>query len=103
MDTRFVSYKSFTLDCDLELRHGNLNFVHGTPSYFGLSFCEVGYIPFIGFWIMTDTRFVSGKHMTGDCDLDLGRENINFVHDTPSHLYLPEVWLNSLSRFFIYG
>ena len=40
-DTRFVSDKPLTLDCDLELGHGNLNFVRDTPAYFALSYCEV--------------------------------------------------------------
>ena len=31
-----------------------------------------------------DTQYVSDKSLTLDCDLDLGRGNINFVHDTPS-------------------
>ena len=41
MDTEFVNDKLLTLDCDLDLGHGNLNFVHDTPSHFALSFCEV--------------------------------------------------------------
>ena len=45
-------------------------------------------IPFIGFSVMADTRFVSVKPLTLDCDLDLGRGNINFVRDTPSYFAL---------------
>ena len=37
---------------------------------------------------MADTGFVSDKPLTFDCDLDLGRENLNFVRDTPSHFAL---------------
>ena len=37
---------------------------------------------------MADTQFVSDKHMTFDCNLDLGGGNLNFVHDTPSHFAL---------------
>ena len=40
-DTGFVSEKSLTFDCDLDLGGGNLNFVQHTPSHFALSFCEV--------------------------------------------------------------
>ena len=40
-DTQFVSDKPLTLDCDLDVGPVNLNFVHGTPSQFALSFCEV--------------------------------------------------------------
>ena len=40
-DTRFVSDKLMTFDCDLDLGYGNLNFVCHTPSHFALSFCEV--------------------------------------------------------------
>ena len=54
---------------------------------------------------MADTRFVSDQPLTGDCDLDLGRGNLNFVRDTPSHfaLFFNKVLLNSLYRFFSYG
>ena len=53
-------------------------------------------------WVMADTQFVSDNPLTFDCELDLGRGNLNFVRDTPSHLALSfcKVWLNSLSRFF---
>ena len=34
---------------------------------------------------MADTQFVIDKPLTFDCDPDLGRENLNFVQDTPSH------------------
>ena len=37
---------------------------------------------------MDGTRFVSEKQLTFDCDLDLGRGNLNFVRDTPSHFAL---------------
>ena len=40
-DTRFVSEKYLTFYCDLDLGRGNLNFVCGTSSHFGLSFWEV--------------------------------------------------------------
>ena len=40
-DTRFVSDKPLTLDCDLDLGHGNLNFVRDTPSHIALSYYEV--------------------------------------------------------------
>ena len=40
-DSRFVSDKHLTFDCDLDLGHGDLNFVGDTPSHFSLSFCEV--------------------------------------------------------------
>ena len=30
---------------------------------------------------MADTRFVSQKSMIFNCDLDLGRGNLNFVYD----------------------
>ena len=32
-----------------------------------------------------NTQFGSDKPFTLDCDLDLGRENLNFVRDTASH------------------
>ena len=35
-----------------------------------------------------DTQFVSNKSLTFDCDLHLGRGNLNFVHDIPSHFAL---------------
>ena len=41
MDTQLVSNKSLTVDCDLDLSRGNLNFVGDTLSHFALSFCEV--------------------------------------------------------------
>ena len=41
MDTRFVNDKPLTLDCDLDLGCGILNFVRDTPSYFVLSLCEI--------------------------------------------------------------
>ena len=41
MDTQFVNDKPLTLDCDVDLGHGNLNFVCNTPSHFVLSFCEI--------------------------------------------------------------
>ena len=31
---------------------------------------------------------VNDKSLTFDCDLDFGRGNLNFVHDTPSHFAL---------------
>ena len=37
---------------------------------------------------MADTPFVSGKPLTFDCDLDLGRGNLYFVRDTPSRFAL---------------
>ena len=40
-DTCFVSVKPLTFDCDLDLGHGNINFVCDTTSHFGLPFCEV--------------------------------------------------------------
>ena len=55
-DTRLVSDKPLTFDCDLDLghgnlkfvcyilshfAHGNLHFVHETSFHFALSFCEV--------------------------------------------------------------
>ena len=40
-DTRFVSDKRLTIDCDLELGRGNLNFVRDISSHFALSSCEV--------------------------------------------------------------
>ena len=40
-DIQFVSDKPLTLDWDLDLGRGNLNFVRDTPSYFALSLCEV--------------------------------------------------------------
>ena len=39
-DTRFVSEKPLTFDCDLEFGRGNLNFVRDTLSNFALCFCE---------------------------------------------------------------
>ena len=41
MDTQFVNDKPLTLNCDLDLGCGNLNFARDTPSHFVLSFCEV--------------------------------------------------------------
>ena len=41
MDTQFVSNKSLTFYCDLDLGCWNLNFVYNIPSHFALSFCEV--------------------------------------------------------------
>ena len=38
MDTLFVSNKSLTSDCDLDLGYGNLHFVFDTLFYFALSF-----------------------------------------------------------------
>ena len=87
-DTTFVSDKHLTLVCYLDLGRGNLNFMHDTPSHFAFSFYEIDSIPFIGFSVMADTRFVSVKPLTLDCDLDLGRGNINFVRDTPSYFAL---------------
>ena len=54
---------------------------------------------------MADTRFVSVKPWTLDCDLDLGHGNLNFVRDTPAHITLSfcKVRLNSLYRFLSYG
>ena len=37
---------------------------------------------------MADTRFVSDKRLTLDCDLDLGLGKLNFERDTPSHFAL---------------
>ena len=34
---------------------------------------------------MADTLFVSDKPMIFNCDLDLGRGNLNSEHNTPSH------------------
>ena len=39
--TGFVSDRPLSLDCDLDLCHGNLNFVCDIPSHFALSFSEV--------------------------------------------------------------
>ena len=54
---------------------------------------------------MADTPFVSDKPMTFSCDLDLGRGNINFVHDTHYHFALPfcEDCINSVCQFLSYG
>ena len=38
MDTQFVSDKSLTFDCDLDLGHGHLNFLCDTLSHFTLPF-----------------------------------------------------------------
>ena len=46
------------------------------------------YIPYIGFLFMAGKRFVSDKHLTLDCDLDLSSWNLHFVHDIPSHFAL---------------
>ena len=40
MDTRVVNDRPLTLDCDLDLGHGNLNVKHDTTSHFALSFCK---------------------------------------------------------------
>ena len=40
---------------------------------------------------MADKRFVSDKPMTFNCDLELDRGNLNFVHDTPYHFALLSV------------
>ena len=40
-DTQFVKDKPMTFDCDLDLGHGNINFVCDTPSHFALLFFEV--------------------------------------------------------------
>ena len=41
-DTRFVSDKPLTLDCDLDLGRGNLNAFYMQHTFsFTLSFCEV--------------------------------------------------------------
>ena len=40
-DTRIVNDQPLIFNCDLDLDHGKLNFVHNTPSYFVLSFYEV--------------------------------------------------------------
>ena len=45
-------------------------------------------IRFIGLRSIADTQFVSGKPLTFDCDLDIGRGNLNYVRDTPSHFAL---------------
>ena len=37
---------------------------------------------------MADTRFVSDKPLNFDCDLDLGRGNLNFVRNTPFNFVL---------------
>ena len=36
---------------------------------------------------MADIRFVNDKPLTFDFDLDLDSGNLNFVCDTPSHLF----------------
>ena len=41
MDTQFVSNKSLTIDCDLDLGCRNLNLVRDTPSHFALSFLVI--------------------------------------------------------------
>ena len=37
---------------------------------------------------MAEAQFVSDKPLTFDCDLDLGRENLNSVCDIPSYFAL---------------
>ena len=37
---------------------------------------------------MADTQFVNNKPLTFDCNLDLGGEDLNFVHNKPSHFAL---------------
>ena len=37
---------------------------------------------------MADIRFVSDKQLTFHCDLDLGRANLDFVHNIVSHFAL---------------
>ena len=49
---------------------------------------KVNEIFFICFSEMADTLFVSEKPLTFDCDLDLGRGNLIFVRDIPSHFSL---------------
>ena len=39
--------------------------------------------------VTVDTQFVCVKPLTFYCDLDLGRGNLNFVRDAPSHSALP--------------
>ena len=34
---------------------------------------------------MADTGFVNDQPAIFDCDLNLGQEDLNVVHDTPSH------------------
>ena len=43
---------------------------------------------------MVDTQFVKDKPLTFDCDLDLGRENLDLVCNTPSHLLNVSVKFN---------
>ena len=74
-----------TFVCDIDYGRGNLNFVHDTPSRFALSFCEVDKFLLLFFLVTAVTVIVSVKHLTFDCDLDLGSGTLNFVGDTPSH------------------
>ena len=41
MGTQFVNDLFLTFNCNLDLGHGNLNFVYDTSSNFVLPFCEV--------------------------------------------------------------
>ena len=104
MDTRFVSDKHLSFHCDIDPGHGSLNFVRDIHPYFALFFSQVWLFPFTGFLVMADTRFVSDKRLTIDCDLELGRGNLNFVRDISSHFALSscEVWLNSIYRLLSY-
>ena len=52
-----------------------------------------------------ETKYVSNKFLTFDCDLDIGHGKLHFFHNTPSNFVLSfyEVLLNSLFCFLSYG
>ena len=53
---------------------------------------------------MADTRFVSDKPLNFDCDLGLGRGNLNFVRNTPFNFVLSfyeRVGKESLIKFLL--
>ena len=54
---------------------------------------------------MTGTAFVSDKHFTFDCDLDLGHGNLNFVRDTPFSFCFSFLchWMKFLLSYFSNG
>ena len=65
---------------ELLLRH-----VCDTPSYYVLSFCKVIFkFASVLFELLMRHYF----DLRPDCDLDLGRRNLNHVCDTPSHYAL---------------
>ena len=49
-----------------------------------------------------DTQFISDKSLSFDCDLDLGRGNINSARDTLLYLSVKLIKFPSLF-FFSYG